>query len=274
MNRERLTLRNEQNIVDEVSNDETIENPTHQEIPANSPTILINETTARFSSATWYEKVQEKVIVLAGVGGIGSHVGFLLSRINPLSLYIYDDDKVETVNMSGQLYGSEDIGSFKVNALAKMVRQYTTYNSLFCIPEKFTTRSEAANIMICGFDSMEARKTFYEKWKTHVSSSKDPGECLFIDGRLAAEEFQILCIKGDDTYNMNRYENEFLFKDSDAEDSICSYKQTTFCASMIASFIVNLFINFCTNQYNPTINRDLPFFTAYSVETMYFKTEM
>lgn len=189
-------------------------------------------------------------------------------------MYIYDNDKVEAVNMSGQLYGSADIGSFKVNALARMVRQYTTYNSLFCIPEKFTTSSEAANIMICGFDNMRARKTFYNKWKTHVLSSKDPRECLFIDGRLAAEEFQILCIKGDDVYSMNRYENEFLFDDSDVEDSICSYKQTTFCASMIASFIVNLFVNFCTNQCSTIINRDLPFFTAYSAETMYFKTEM
>lgn len=71
MNIEGLTIRDEQSIIDEISNDTTTENPAHQEIPTNSPTILINETTARFSSATWYEKVQEKVVVLAGVGGIG-----------------------------------------------------------------------------------------------------------------------------------------------------------------------------------------------------------
>lgn len=40
-------------------------------IPENSETLLINETRARFSSALWYEKIQEQDIILAGVGGIG-----------------------------------------------------------------------------------------------------------------------------------------------------------------------------------------------------------
>lgn len=43
----------------------------HQEIPANSETLLIDDTTSRFSSAIWYENIQKKVITLAGVGGIG-----------------------------------------------------------------------------------------------------------------------------------------------------------------------------------------------------------
>lgn len=43
----------------------------HQEIPVNSATLLVDDTTSRFSSAIWYEKIQEKVIILAGVGGIG-----------------------------------------------------------------------------------------------------------------------------------------------------------------------------------------------------------
>ena len=92
--------------------------------------------------------------------------------------------------------------------------------------------------------------------------------------RLAAEEFQILCIKGDDNYNINRYSKEFLFSDEEADETICSYKQTTFCANMIASYMVNLFVNFCANQGNPLIDRDLPFLTTYNAETMYLKTEM
>lgn len=43
----------------------------HQEIPINSATLLVDETTSRFSSAIWYEKIQTKTITLAGVGGIG-----------------------------------------------------------------------------------------------------------------------------------------------------------------------------------------------------------
>ena len=247
----------------------------HQEIPVNSPTLLVDDTTSRFSSATWYEKVQEKTIILAGVGGIGSTLGFLLARMHPNTIFVYDNDIVEEANMSGQLYSLDDIGVNKGDALAHMVRKYANYSSMFVINERYTSECEPADIMICGFDNMEARKVFFQKWVEHINNKpeKEKANCLFLDGRLAAEEFQILCIKGDDLYNIDRYQKEYLFTDAEADETVCSYKQTTFCATMIASYMANLFVNFCTNQCNPIIDRDLPFLTAYNAETMYFKTE-
>lgn len=260
----------EQTILDQAVED------AHQEIPTNSATLLVDETTSRFSSAIWYENIQKKTVILAGVGGIGSYVGFLLARMKPVSMFIYDDDIVESANMSGQLYGQSDLGRPKVSALAEMIRNYADYSSVFAISERFTDESEASDIMICGFDNMAARKLFFDKWVNHVQSKpeEERKNCLFIDGRLAAEEFQVLCIKGDDEYNINRYNNEFLFSDAEADETICSYKQTTFCANMIASYMVNLFVNFCANQCEPLIDRDLPFLTTYNAETMYLKTEV
>lgn len=259
----------EQAILDQAVED------AHQEIPTNSATLLVDEATSRFSSAIWYENIQKKTVILAGIGGIGSYVGFLLARMKPASMFIYDDDMVEAVNMSGQLYGQSDLGRSKVSALAEMIRNYAGYGSVFAISERFTDESEASDIMICGFDNMTARKLFFNKWLSHVQSKSEEERknCLFIDGRLAAEEFQVLCIKGDDEYNINRYNNEFLFSDKEADETICSYKQTTFCANMIASYMVNLFVNFCANQCEPVIDRDLPFLTTYNAETMYLKTE-
>ena len=40
---------------------------------------------------------------------------------------------------------------------------------------------------------------------------------------------------------------------------------------MIASYMVNLFVNFCANEVGAY--RDLPFLTTYNAETMYLKTE-
>lgn len=256
--------------------DETLEEASQEKIPANSATLLVDETTSRFSSAIWYENIQKKTVILAGVGGIGSYVGFLLARMKPASMFIYDDDIVEAVNMSGQLYGQSDLGRPKVSALAEMIRNYAGYSSVFAVSERFTDESEASDIMICGFDNMAARKLFFNKWVSHVQSKpeEERKNCLFIDGRLAAEEFQVLCIKGDDEYNINRYNNEFLFSDAEAEETVCSYKQTTFCANMIASCMVNLFVNFCANQCEPLIDRDLPFLTTYNAETIYLKTEV
>lgn len=244
-------------------------------IPQNLQDTMIEEYTSRFSSAIWFEEVRKKVIMLAGVGGIGSYVGFLLSRLQPSAIYIYDPDIVETANMSGQLYGNSNIGSFKVDALANIVKEFSSYTSIFCIPESYTSETSSTDVMICGFDNMSARKTFFNNWRIGVESKENPEDrkkCLFIDGRLAAEEFQVFCIRGDDSYNIDRYEKEFLFSDYLADVTLCSYKQTTFMANMIASIIVNLFVNFVTNDCSGITLRDLPFLTTYSADIMLFKT--
>lgn len=251
---------------------------THQEIPVNSQTITVDETTSRFSGAIWYEEIQKQAVTLAGVGGVGSYVGFLLGRLKPQRLIIYDPDRVETVNMSGQLYGQTDVGNYKSVTLSIMIRNYANYNNIVALNDRFDANSEATDIMICGFDNMEARKVFYERWKQRVLSyptgSNDRKKCLFIDGRLAAEEFQVLSIQGNDDRAMKEYEGKWLFSDVEAEETICSYKQTTFMANMIASVMVNIFVNFVANQCNPIIDRDVPFFISYDASTMFTKVEM
>lgn len=250
-----------------------ISQETKNTIPLNSESLLQDDSTARFSSAVWYEEIQKKVIILAGLGGIGSYVAFLLARMKPRSLFLYDDDDVEFVNMSGQLYSFTDVGKKKVNAIANMISNYAGYNSVFAIPEKFTEDCEASDIMICGFDNMQARKTFFKKWLNHVNSKSEEEQkhCLFIDGRLAAEELQVFFIQGNDDYNKANYEN-YLFSDDEADETVCSYKQTTFMANMIGSIIVNLFTNFVANEIMEGL-RDLPFKTSFEAESMMFKTE-
>lgn len=245
-------------------------------IPPNSGSLLVDEATSRFSGAIWYSAIQSKTITLAGVGGIGSYVGFLLARLKPAGLYLYDPDIVEQANMSGQLYGNHDLGQGKVYALNKMMQEYANYYNTVAYQERFTEESEATDIMICGFDNMEARRLFFNKWTSRVLMlpENERGKCLFIDGRLAAEEYQVFAIQGNDERAMREYESKWLFSDAVADETICSYKQTTFMANMIASVMVNLFVNFVANECNPIIDRDVPFMTQYSADTMYFKVEM
>ena len=193
--------------------------------------------------------------------------------MKPEALFLYDDDKVETVNMAGQLYSINDVGKKKVDALADICSSFALYNSVFAIPEKFTLESEASDIMICGFDSMEARNLYYHKWLNHVNEIDTDlrKHCLFLDGRLAAEEFQVFCITGDDAYNQKLYETKYLFDDSQADATICSYKQTSYMANMIGSMIVNLFVNFVANEVGGM--RDLPFLTSYEGESLMFETQ-
>ena len=246
---------------------------THQEIPENSSSLLVSETTSRFSSAIWFDNIQHKTVTIAGLGGIGSYVAFMVARVRPCSLLLYDFDVVEAGNMSGQLYGYNHIGMYKSQAINQMIREYADFYNIRAFTEPYTEHSAVSEIMICGFDSMESRKMFFNSWKAAISrmTQDNRKRYLFIDGRLAAESFQVFCFTGDDDYNIRKYEEEFLFSDEEADETICSYKQTTFMANMIGSIITNLFINFCANQCNPLIDRDLPFLTEYNAETMYFK---
>ena len=242
-------------------------------IPENSLSIEVDEHTSRFSGALWYEEIQKKTIILAGLGGIGSYVCFLLSRMQPTSMFIYDDDIVEAGNMSGQLYSSRDVGRTKVDSISDMVSSYANYNSVFAINSRFTADTEATDIMICGFDNMEARKTFFDRWVAHVESKEDKSNCLFIDGRLSAEYLQVYAITGDDVESILRYNHTALFSDEEADETVCSYKQTTYMANMIGSIIVNIFTNFVANQVAGAPIREIPYFTSYDGNSMQLKLE-
>lgn len=275
-----LTAIMDSNLEQESRTEEaTIETETQEReniIPENSRTILLDEYTSRFNSAIWYDKIRTMRVILAGVGGIGSYIGFLLSRLQINRLVLYDPDVVESVNISGQMYPLSSIGEFKTEALAKILRDFSNFYGYNIVSQRFTSDSDAGPIMICGFDNMEARKTFFLKWKSYVKACRKPQECLFIDGRLAAEEFQVLTIQGDDDRAIQEYETKWLFSDEEAEATICSYKQTTFMANMIASVMVNAFVNFAANLSDPApiIPRDIPFFISYSADTMFTKVEM
>lgn len=245
-------------------------------LPENSKTLLINEFTSRFSDAVWYKEIQKAQVLLAGVGGIGSYVAFLISRLKVDRIIIYDPDIVESVNISGQLYSLDYIGMYKASSISEFVRRFSDFHRTTVFNEAFTANSQAYPIMICGFDNMEARKIFFNKWLSLVETYSSPERCLFIDGRLAAEEFQILAIQGNDHRAIKEYQDKWLFSDEEAEATICSYKQTTFMANMIATYMVNIFVNFIANisEERPIIPRDIPLFISYNAETMFTKVEM
>lgn len=244
-------------------------------IQPNSPTLLMNDATSRFSGTEWYNEIQRKRIIIAGMGGIGSNLAFQIARMHPDAITLYDDDEVERANMSGQLFAHTDVGEFKVNAVANKIYNFTTTEHVMAVPERFTANSEASDIMMCGFDNMSARKTFFNAWKHHVFSKpiEERKNCLYLDGRLSIDCLQVLCITGDDIDNISRYDTNYLFSDDEADETVCSMKQTTYLACMIGSLMTNLFTNFVANLLDPVIPYDLPFFTEYDAQNMIFKTE-
>lgn len=254
---------------------ERVEEATYSEEPI-APVVyntqLHSVTTTRFSGAEWFNKIHEQNIIIGGAGGISSWLAFLLARTNAGKITIYDHDKVEAVNLAGQFFGVHDIGKFKVYAVAGNVREFADYYNLNYNNSRYDDYCEVSPVMMCGFDNMEARKLFFNKWKRYLRTHFDPNNFLFIDGRLSAEYLQVLCVQGDDAQAIKAYEEQYLFSDEMADTTVCSYKQTSFMSNMIAATMVNIFVNWCANQAGSF--RPVPFFTEYDAVTMQYKLKI
>ena len=262
--------------LDENSIEEGVDAPTQREdepdfleeeedpIPTN-PTLEDSNPTLRFKGASWAELMRTIKVTIGGVGGIGSWTSLLVSRLNPHTIKLYDPDRIERVNLAGQLFRESAIGTAKVQEASWIINNFSYYYSI----ETFASIAIISPIFIAGFDNMSARSYNFHTWKKKYGN--DP-KAIFIDGRLAAEEFQVYCVLGGDEYSINRYKDT-LFNDSEAEEPICSYKQTSYMAAMIAAIITNLLVNFVANMTGLEFRRDLPFLTRYDAKTMFFKTE-
>lgn len=237
-----------------------------------NPEYYQEDGTIRFSSAAWFDFVRRTQVLVAGCGGIGSWTAFMLSRLRPGVMHIIDPDTVDRSNMGGQLFASRDIGTAKVRAVNDLCDNFSNYypNSL---QERLGVEHRVPLVCFGCFDNMEARRLLYNLWKDSLARHPEEGGVL-IDGRLSAEVFQVFCITNTDYYYMDKYENEWLFSDEEADSEVCSYKQTSYCANMIASIMTNLFVNWCANQCDPLIERSLPFMVEYNAEQMFLKTEV
>jgi molybdopterin/thiamine biosynthesis adenylyltransferase len=225
----------------------------------------VQDNLVRFSGASWFDIVQQQKIILAGLGGIGSWLSILLSRLNPEHIIVYDDDRFDCTNMSGQFCRITDLDNPKVITAQAVGRDFSNYNKFSAISEKFVESSQPSNIMICGFDNMVARKTFFEVWnkRRNVVGAKERKNMLLIDGRLLAESYQIFCLRGDDTEAIKNYQTHHLFDDSIAEEPQCTLKQTSHIAAMIASKMTAYFVNFCNNMNPANFPRRIPYYTHY-----------
>lgn len=207
---------------------------------------VIKAQYGRVKGASWFPLLHKKDILVLGQGGIGSWTSLLLSRIGS-NLHLYDMDRYEEHNMTGQVVGKEGLGKLKTEAMKAVIADMSPDCEVE-IYGKYDETSPTSDIVICGFDNMIARKIAFQNWKKNqVAFSDDHSTCFFQDGRLLAEQLQIFNIPGNRPDLIERYEKEFLFDDSDVPDAACTFKQTSHCAAMIASHMVGFLTNWISN---------------------------
>ena len=217
----------------------------------------MNQQYDRFKDAPWFPQ-RDELVMIGGAGGIGSWLAFFLAKAG-FKPTVYDFDVIEEHNIGGQLFRPSDIGSLKVTALFGIVKEFCG-DEINTIASRIDENSPTHYFMFSAFDNMKARKDLFEVWKRSIPNC--PVTPIFIDGRLTMEQMQIFCVTPD---NIENYEINHLFDDSEVEDAPCTMKQTSHSAAMIATHMVGLFTNHITNIYEREILREIPFYYEFFI---------
>lgn len=218
--------------------------------------MIADEQYTAFKGLPWFDYIGDYVKI-GGAGGIGSYLAYFLSRAG-FKIYIRDFDTVEKRNLSGQFYTRDDIGKLKVSAVYQTVKKFSPSTALITDQHRIDSDSEISGYyFFSAFDNMLARKNLFKIWKRNVTSSYIPSGVvpIFIDGRLEAEQLQIFCVTKE---RIAEYE-KYLFDDSEVDDTVCTVKQTSHVAGMIATLMTSFFTNHVTNMVEKAYVRDVPF---------------
>jgi molybdopterin/thiamine biosynthesis adenylyltransferase len=212
----------------------------------------MGEYKARFKDAPWFNEKPD--ILIAGLGGIGSNAAYCLTKTINGSFILVDMDRVDPINIGSQFFMENNIGKSKVNATSLNINSFLGEQSPkimeavnfikedTIIPTKFT-------IYISAFDNMKARKDLFNLWK------KNPNRELLIDGRLRANYYQVFVVTPE---REEEYEKT-LFDNSEADDGVCTFKQTAYFGMLIGARITHMVVNYLSNKaFGEEIN-SLPF---------------
>ena len=203
----------------------------------------------RFKDLAWFNEMSKSTVMICGAGGIGSHLCFMIARAGA-EVILIDNDSVDETNLAGQLFGKEDIGKSKVQAVSDVIDRLCGENKVNPIVERITPDKgqwlqflSECNVVCAVFDNIASRKLVYEAWRklNHRSPS------LFVDGRMSAENGQVFTIQSTASpEKFKEYESNF-FDDSEVVDQPCTAKATTHCGSLISSLITSQISNFLNN---------------------------
>ena len=244
--------------------------------------MSISHRYDRQTSILPVEELNKISILLVGVGAMGRPTAMIAAATGFGNIVMADPDTVEPHNLAAQGYKEGDIGEFKVNALAREMKETNSdihinhYNRKF--DESMLTRTLDASttpishtdrklIVISCVDSMDVRKEMWE-------ASKDYPEInLFLDARMMGPIVQIYgAQKG---WNSWDYFPTTLFSDADAFQAPCSARSMIYPCSVAAGLTISQISNWIRNiPVEPYISMNLNDMTTLSMEDRVVPTRL
>ncbi len=109
-----------------------------------------------------HARLKRAVVGIAGVGGLGSSVAVALARVGVGRLMIADFDVVEPSNLNRQQYFIDQIGSYKVEALASNLHRINPYVNVEAYrellgPENIPVIFSECSVVVEAFDRADMK---------------------------------------------------------------------------------------------------------------------
>ena len=208
------------------------------------------ELSSRYSNLM--NNFHEYSFHVLGCGAIGSSAAIQLARSGATKFFLYDMDKVETVNIGVSQYDNRHVGCKKVDALEEIITQINRDVEISTVHGEFKEYwyNGEKDIAILAFDTMNIRM---EAVKILCANKQKP-MCI-IDGRMGAEHYQQYIVPKPD---IDKYE-KIWYSDDDMSTDPCNAKATSYCSNMSGSFIANAVRKFVTGQpFNGNFSFNFP----------------
>jgi hypothetical protein len=118
---------------------------------------------------TWYRDLsaaEQREVAICGVGALGANLAESLARMGVGQLMIIDFDRVEVHNLSTQPWSEQDIGSFKVRALASSLYRATRAR-VQVVEGRLTAENasgmlQGADVIVDCFDNVASRRALQD----------------------------------------------------------------------------------------------------------------
>lgn len=153
-------------------------------------------------------------ITVIGAGATGSWLVMMLAKLGIVDVTVYDFDKIEEHNIPNQLYGIENIGRLKVQALQEDID--TATGTMINVSTQRFDRQRLNGIVFCMVDSMTTRKAIWEsgvKYKTAVKH--------YIEPRMGLDMCRVYNVDPMNPTQIARYEATLYGDDVAEELSAC-----------------------------------------------------
>lgn len=176
-----------------------------------------------------FDPARAQTVTVLGAGSVGSWAVYLLAKMGVTDIRVYDEDEVASHNCPMSLYGIQDVGRLKVEALYERIERDTGIRvSVF--PRMYQGEPLRNTSVIAAVDTMAARSLIWKQVKNRATVD------LFLDSRLNAAYIDVLAIDPSRRDDQSRYEL-LDFPDEEAQVQICGLHGIAYASSRAAGIL-------------------------------------